>query len=124
MRNWKQMSLYKATCLGVIVILQAFLICVPAFTEQRKLKPGFNLFSKEQDVQLGKESAAQVEKQMQVVNNKDLENFINQIGRKLIATPEADAKSFAYSFKVVNEKSINAFALPGGPAFIHTGLIT
>jgi beta-barrel assembly-enhancing protease len=124
MRNWKRMRLHKATCLGVIVTLQASLICVPGLAEQRKLKPGFNLFSKEQDVQLGKEAAAQVEKQMQVVNNKDLEDFINQIGRKLIATPEADAKSFAYSFKVVNEKSINAFALPGGPAFIHTGLIT
>jgi beta-barrel assembly-enhancing protease len=122
MRNWKRMRLYKVIFLGVT--LQASLICVPRSAEQRKLKPGFNLFSKEQDVQLGKEAAGQVEKQMQVVNNKDLENFINQIGRKLIACPEADAKSFAYSFKVVNEKSINAFALPGGPAFIHTGLIT
>jgi predicted Zn-dependent protease len=117
------MRLYKATYLGVIVTVQISLIGVTGLAEQRKLKPGFNLFSKEQDVQLGKEAAAQVEKQMQVVNDKDLENFISQIGRKLIATPEADAKSFAYSFKVVNEKSINAFALPGGPAFIHTGLI-
>jgi predicted Zn-dependent protease len=123
MRNWKRMRLYIATCLGIIVTVQISLICVTGLAEQRKLKPGFNLFSKEQDVQLGKEAAAQVEKQMQIVNNKDLENFINQIGRKLIATPEADAKSFAYSFKVVNDKSINAFALPGGPAFIHTGLI-
>jgi beta-barrel assembly-enhancing protease len=124
MKNWMRSKVCRATFMGLMTILLMTLVCVSGNAEQRKLKPGFNLFSKEQDVQLGKEAASQVEKQMQVVKNQDLENFINQIGRKLVARPEADSKSFAYSFKVVNEKSINAFALPGGPAFIHTGLIT
>lgn len=118
------MTICRAIQKGSITSLLLILVCIHLDAELRQLKPGFNLFSKEQDVQLGKEAAAQVEKQMQVVKNQDLENFINQIGRKLTARPEADAKSFAYSFKVVNEKSINAFALPGGPAFIHTGLIS
>ena len=88
----------------------------------RTLKPGFNLFTKTQDVELGKEAAAQVEKQMTVVPNADLNAYVRRIGQKLASTPEAG--DFPYSFKVVADPSINAFALPGGPTFVHTGLIT
>jgi predicted Zn-dependent protease len=108
----------------VLVVVTAAAVSLPLWAELKKLKPGFNLFSKEQDVQLGKESAAQIEQKMHVVKNKDLDNYVNRIGKNLTAQPEADAQSFPYSFKVVYEKSINAFALPGGPAFVHTGLIT
>lgn len=88
----------------------------------RQLKPGWNLFTKDQDVQLGKEAAAQVEKQYTVVSNVDLTNYIRRIGAKLAAMPEAGG--FPYSFQVVADQSINAFALPGGPAFVHTGLLS
>ena len=108
---------------GLLVVLTVGILIGQALSAQHKLKPGFNLFSKEQDVQLGKEAASQVEKQMQVVKDPDLNNFLNNITKRLIAVPEADAQSFQYSFKIVNEKSINAFALPGGPAFVYTGLI-
>jgi Zn-dependent protease with chaperone function len=87
----------------------------------RQLKPGFNLFSVEQDVQMGREYAQQIEKEVQVVNDPTLVRFVEGIGKRLAATREA--QGFQYSFKVVNEKSINAFALPGGPTYTHTGLI-
>jgi beta-barrel assembly-enhancing protease len=87
----------------------------------KELKPGWNLFSKEQDIQLGREAAAQVEQQMPIVRDEQLNSYVQSIGRKLTAAPEAD--KYPYTFKVVNEKSINAFALPGGPTFVHTGLI-
>jgi Zn-dependent protease with chaperone function len=87
----------------------------------KELKPGWNLFSKEQDVQLGREAAAQVEQQMPLVRDREIQAYVEQIGRRLASAPEAD--KYPYTFKVVNEKSINAFALPGGPTFVHTGLI-
>ena len=108
----------------VLGLLSAGVVLAAAKPPKLKnLKPGWNMFSKEQDVQLGKESAAEVEKQMPIVGDARINAFIESIGRKLLQAPEADAQSFAYSFKVVNEKSINAFALPGGPTFTHTGLI-
>ena len=110
----------KGLLIPLLVLAAA---CLPASAQPRKLKPGFNLFTKEQDVQLGKEAAAQVEKQMNVVSNQELQSFVDRIGGKLAEQPESDSKSFPYVFKVVHEKSINAFALPGGRAFIHTGLI-
>ena len=101
-------------------------VCVflglPGLAQLHQFKPGFNLFSKDQDIQLGKEAAAEVEKQMQVIPDRELNAYINSIGSKLAAQPQAD--KYAYAFKVVNEPTINAFALPGGPAFVHTGLIT
>src|SRR5256885_13152930 len=50
------------------------------------------------------------------------EVWLNNIGQKLAKTPEANA--YPYYFKLVNDESINAFALPGGPMYVHTGLIT
>lgn len=94
---------------------------VAAQQKQREIKPGFNFFSKEQDVQMGREAAAQVERQMAVLNDSALTNYISRLGRKLATQPEAG--DYPYSFKVVQDPSINAFALPGGPAFVHTGLI-
>ena len=89
----------------------------------RKLpKPGWNLFSKEQDVQLGREAAAEIEKQLVVVSDKNLTDYVNRIGNRLVTRGELD--QYPFYFKVVKEDSINAFALPGGPMYVHTGLIT
>jgi hypothetical protein len=87
----------------------------------KELKPGFNLFSPQQDIQLGQEAAAQVEKSMQVVKNDELTSYMTRIGARLAKSPRAG--TFPFKFAVVNDKSVNAFALPGGPMFVHTGLI-
>src|SRR5258708_28227244 len=58
---------------------------------------------------------------MEVVKNPEVEAWLNQIGQQLAKTPQANA--YPYYFKLVNEDSINAFALPGGPMYVHTGLI-
>jgi predicted Zn-dependent protease len=92
-----------------------------ASADHVQLKPGFNMFSKQQDIELGKEAAAQVERQMQIVRDPQIVSYIQQIGRSLASQPQAG--DFPYSFEVVNDPSINAFALPGGPTFVNTGLI-
>ena len=58
---------------------------------------------------------------MPVVSDGQLQNYVERIGRKLVATGMAG--DYPYSFKVVNDPSINAFALPGGPTFVNTGLL-
>jgi len=88
-----------------------------------KFKPGFNLFSKEQDVQVGQESAAQVRKQMTMVKDPFLNQYVNSIGKRLANAQEARDSGFPFTFEVVADSSINAFALPGGPMFINSGLL-
>jgi predicted Zn-dependent protease len=88
------------------------------------LKPGFNTYSKQQDIELGKQAAAEVKQRYQQVQNKDLQAYIRKIGARLAKTPDAASSGFPFSFTLLNYKEINAFALPGGPAFVFTGLIT
>lgn len=107
----------RSQSLAVFVVLAA---CAYG-AGPKEVKPGWNLFSKEQDVQLGREAAAQVERQMPIVRDSQLQSYIEGIGRRLVGTGLAG--DYPYTFKVVNDKSINAFALPGGPTYVHTGLI-
>jgi len=104
-----------------IAMTAAVLVCLQAADKQRDLKPGFNLFSKDQDVQLGREGAVQIEKQVRVLSDRDLNDYVVRIGRKLASQAQAD--KYPYTFKVVQDKAINAFALPGGPTYVNTGLI-
>jgi beta-barrel assembly-enhancing protease len=107
-------------------LVLALSMAVPACAMRKPgepLKPGFNLFSKQQDIQLGQQAAAEIAKQYQIVQNQDIQNYVKRIGERLAAQKEAKASGFPFSFTVVNDPSINAFALPGGPTFVHTGLI-
>jgi predicted Zn-dependent protease len=88
---------------------------------QTQFKPGFNLFSPEQDVEIGRQSAREVERQMPVIGNREIQNYITRVGDRLAAqTPGPD---FPYQFKVVDVMEVNAFALPGGFMYINRGLI-
>jgi beta-barrel assembly-enhancing protease len=109
--------------LSVVLLSFIFLVTVLSAQGPHQFHPGFNLFSPQQDVQLGQEQAAQVRKQMPIVNDPFLNNYVNTIGKRLAATQEARASGFPFSFQVVADPSINAFALPGGPMFINTGLL-
>jgi len=87
------------------------------------LKPGFNLYSKQQDIELGKQAAARILEQYQQAQSRDLQAYVKKIGERLAKTPSASSSGFPFSFTLLNYKEINAFALPGGPTFIFTGLI-
>src|SRR5271165_736838 len=101
-----------------------FFVTVAALAQgPTKLKPGFNLFSKQQDIQLGQETAAEVRKQATIIRNPTLTAYVTAVGKRLMASQEATASGFPFTFEVIANPSINAFALPGGPMFINTGLL-
>lgn len=88
---------------------------------QAEVKVQKTSMTRDQEIRLGKEAAAQVEHEMEVIKNPEVEAWLNQIGQSLAKAPQANA--YPYYFKLVNDESINAFALPGGPMYVHTGLI-
>jgi Zn-dependent protease with chaperone function len=96
------------------------LCAVPTFA-QTPVKAGFNLFSPEQDIEIGKQSAVEAERQLPVLGYSSAERYVDAVGRRLAAV--APGPKFPYSFKVVNAADINAFALPGGPIYLTRGLI-
>jgi predicted Zn-dependent protease len=84
-------------------------------------KPGFNLFSEQQDIELGQQSAREVLRQMPLVNDAQIQSYITQVGERLAA--KAPGYKFPYQFKVTATRELNAFALPGGFMFVNAGAI-
>src|SRR5581483_11978664 len=99
----------------------ATVLATSAQAALRDLKPGWNLFSKEQDVQLGREAQGEMLKKRAIVHNAQLDAYVTRIGRILMRSPHAG--TWAYEFHVVNDKKVNAFSLPGGFIFVNTGAI-
>lgn len=97
------------------------LLAMPLLAARPQIKPGFNLFSRQQDVELGREAAAKADRELPIVNDPALENYISRLGRQLARY--SPAPDYPYTFKVIRDKSINAFALPGGPVYVNTGTI-
>jgi Zn-dependent protease with chaperone function len=93
------------------------------FVELKNLKPGFNLFSSQQDIEVGREAAAEVARQQPIVHNSELGNYLTSLVQRLARSPHAGAE-FPFSVQAISDKNINAFALPGGPLFVYTGLIS
>src|SRR5262245_45432290 len=92
---------------------------------QTKITPPPNKYSPADDVKLGEEAAAQVRKEMPLLNDPSVDEYVAGIGQRLVAAipPEQRHPEFHYTFRVVNQKEINAFALPGGPMFLNRGMI-
>ena len=106
----------------VAVIVAAFTLSAGA---QTRIEPDKNRYSPQQDVQLGRQAADEVRAKMPILDDERTESFVEAIGDRLVAEiPDyLHQPAFRYTFEVVNLKEINAFALPGGPMFLHRGMI-
>src|SRR5678815_5978332 len=71
------------------------------------LKPGFNFFSKQQDIEVGQENAKQVLAQYEVVQNKYLQDYVQRLGQKLAGQSDATKSGFQFTFTVLNVDEIN-----------------
>ena len=96
-----------------------------AVTAQTRVVAPKNKYKIQDDVKAGREAAAQVDRQFPILNDYETTRYVENVGRKLAAAipSEFQQPAFQYSFKVVNARDINAFALPGGPMYINRGMI-
>jgi predicted Zn-dependent protease len=79
------------------------------------------LVSVDDEIQMGREAQRQVRREVPVVTDREVSTYVAGIGRRLAAS--ARGPKYPYSFSVANYREINAFALPGGPVWIHRGAI-
>jgi hypothetical protein len=86
--------------------------------------PGKAPLSKEEQEKLGAQAAAEVYKQMPVLpDNSPETQYIQSVGKRLFSVIPPQY-NWPYRFHVVQQKEINAFALPGGEMFVNVGTIT
>ena len=102
--------------------LAAILVLAACATNPVSRKQDFVLISEKQELALGQRYAAEVAKQMPLMPADDpLVKYVNQVGQRVAAV--SDRPGLFYRFNVVDAKTINAFALPGGHIYIYRGLL-
>jgi hypothetical protein len=94
-----------------------------ALADRTHLKPGFNLFSPQQDVELGQKYSRDVEHQIPLLNDPQVDNYLNALGHRLDAHVPPGTPAYPFQYRCVNDMAINAFALPGGFIYINRGVI-
>jgi beta-barrel assembly-enhancing protease len=92
---------------------------------QTKIVAPRNKYSVAEDVKLGQEAAREAKKQLPMLDDGRVDEYVEDIGRNLARAIPAEFQhsEFHYTFDVVNQKEINAFALPGGPMFLNRGMM-
>lgn len=106
----------------LIAFLISVLLIAPACATTGINRGQLNIVSTEDEIELGKNLAVEVEKEQTVLNNPALTQYVNEIGQRVAA--QTDRPDVPYSFKVIdNDEEVNAFALPGGPIYVYTGLL-
>lgn len=77
-------------------------------------------FSKD-EIKMGQETAKAVEKESKLVKDEAIVKRVSDIGQALVKVSN-DPKA-EYTFKVLDDKEVNAFALPGGFVYVYKGLL-
>jgi predicted Zn-dependent protease len=106
-------------------ILLAWLALGPSLAggvSKPDFKPGYNFYSPQEDVEMGKENAAQVDRQLPLLNDAEALKYLNSLGKKLVAFAPNNHAEYAWQFRIVNSAEINAFALPGGYIYVNRGV--
>ncbi len=83
-------------------------------------KGNINFTSLEKEQQLGRQLSAEVERQVKLLDDPVINEYVNRVGQNLVRNSDAKVP---FTIKVVDSDEINAFALPGGYFYVNTGLI-
>jgi predicted Zn-dependent protease len=105
--------------LAPIIALTAAAGCArnPA-TGERQL----SLISEQQEISLGEQAKQEVAQSLGLYDSRSLQDYVSGIGKRLAAG--AERPNLPWSFQVIDDSSVNAFALPGGPIFVTRGILT
>jgi predicted Zn-dependent protease len=77
--------------------------------------------SPEQEVGLGRNIDQQVKQEVRMSTDREAQRLIEEIGRELAAT--SDRPNLPYTFQLVADREVNAFATAGGFVYVHEGIL-
>ncbi len=118
--------MYFGTRLRILqasALVLSFASALSAQDGRTKIKPGINSFSPQQDIQLGRRAASEIEQVAQLCNDPKVDAYLTKLGMQLVEQLNTGGVKYPWEFHCVNDKAINAFALPGGFVFINRGAI-
>jgi predicted Zn-dependent protease len=86
----------------------------------RDVDGSVNFYSIDKEIALGKQLADEVERTAKIIDDPLLAEYINRLGQNLARNSDTKVP---FTFKIIDAPEVNAFALPGGYLFVHTGLM-
>jgi beta-barrel assembly-enhancing protease len=115
----------KALHHPALAVVTAFFVLCSHVGAATRVAPPPNRYSSRDDVQIGSRAAADARRQLPLLRDSQVQDYVRRLGGRLVAVVPQRLRhpGFRYSFDVVNQRSINAFALPGGPMFINRGVL-
>ncbi len=83
----------------------------------------FNLISIEEEWQLGQQLSQDIARQVRFNNDPAVNAYVRSMGQRIVSESPEPFNRLPWEFHVVEDPSLNAFAIPGGHVYVHTGLI-
>jgi predicted Zn-dependent protease len=80
------------------------------------------LISVEEEIEIGRAANEQMRKQVPELTDATVVKYVRDVGARLIRA--APGEKYPYTFSVADLPEINAFSLPGGPVWIHRGVLS
>lgn len=118
-------GIYSGRNFAALVLVWAILATPLAALAQTRVVAPKNKYKVQDDVKLGRDYATKVEQEFPILRDSESTAYLESVGRRLVNNIPAEFQqsAFQYSFKIVNARDINAFALPGGPMYVNRGMI-
>jgi predicted Zn-dependent protease len=85
-------------------------------------KQQLSLVSEQEEIALGKQAAEQIAQTMPRYEDPKVQAYVEGIGKRMAAASERPA--LPWTFTVLDDPTVNAFALPGGPVYVTRGILT
>jgi predicted Zn-dependent protease len=76
-----------------------------------------------EEERLGREMQREVLKEVDVLQNEAIQEYVDQLGAQIVRAAGSKPEGIEYSFTVLDDDQVNAFAMPGGEIYIYTGLM-
>ncbi len=117
MRVHPHVTSWIAAVLGVAVIAVAIACTVNPATGERQL----TLIGEQQEIAMGRDYDRQLQDQLGMVDDPELTAYVESVGRKLAA--DSERPDLPWQFRVVDDPTVNAFAVPGGFVYVTRGIL-
>src|SRR5262245_49938143 len=96
------------------------LVFAPAlWADRTTVSPGWTMFSHQQDIEIGRQLSNSLEGQHTLFPDRESNAYLDSLGNQLASRSPGDR--FTYQFKIIDDRSFNAYALPGGLIYVNRG---
>ena len=110
------------TALAACALLTLLTLLTGCSTNPATGRQQIALISEQQEIAMGQEADQQVTQQIGLYPDERLQAYVSRLGRRLAA--DSERPDLPWTFKVVDDPVVNAFALPGGHIFVTRGLLS